>query len=993
MWNGPLIRIDANRFEIPKEYKGEKGNLNMYVPGLIYASDRMIEQIKKDKAPEQVANVATLPGIVGKSIAMPDLHWGYGFGIGGVAAFDYNNGIISPGGIGFDINCTHPDTKVMLEYGAWKRIKDIKKDFNENRVSLMNDKTKRIESGKIICYLKRSENSHIYEITTSLNYKIRVTSDHPILTDHGMIKAGDLKTGNKVHIYPFIGVEYEKPQGDRIIGRENIEDVLDVLRISNKGNARKQIFNFLERLDLLEIRYNSPKLPILLRIMGFIFGDGVVSFVNKRIGIVSFYGKKQDLEEIKKDIQLLGFSVQNIFSRRRSHSINTYYGNVRFDFNEESLFKKSTAFAALLVALGVPYGKKVAKYYRVPRWLMEAPLWQKRLFLASFFGAELSRPRTLNKYNFCEPQLNMNKLEKLKENGIEFLNDVRHLLSEFGVESSQPVIVKGNQYQGKEGKTIGLRIKINSNPKNLLNLFEKINYIYNREKFNAACAAILYIRKKGEIKKKRAEIREKARKLYESGMQINEIRRQLSTEFANVGFINHSLWTKFKDNPRICLNFISFDDFEKEAGTENGIAWDDIVDIRTIPYMGPVYDITVDHKSHNFIADNFIISNCGVRLLRTNLTVNDIKPKIKEVVDTIFRSIPSGVGAHSKLRVSPQEFDDVLRGGAKWAVEKGLGWSEDIEHLEENGAMKEADPSKVSGKAKQRGMPEIGTLGAGNHFLEVQRVDNIFETETAKRFGIDSVDQIMVMIHTGSRGCGHQICTDYLKILEELMHRMNIRLPDRELAYAPAGSKEAEDYFGAMACGANYAWANRQAITHWVRQSFANILGKTPEEMDMHVIYDVCHNIGKIEEHEYEGRRRKLYVHRKGATRAFGPGRVEIPKAYRDIGQPVLIPGDMGRASYLLVGTEQAMKETFGSTCHGSGRLMSRNEALRKHRGRDVVKALGDIGIYVHAADWRVAAEEAPDAYKNVEDVVDAVHSAGISRKVARMKPLGVVKG
>ncbi len=385
--------------------------------------------------------------------------------------------------------------------------------------------------------------------------------------------------------------------------------------------------------------------------------------------------------------------------------------------------------------------------------------------------------------------------------------------------------------------------------------------------------------------------------------------------------------------------------------------------------------------------------NCGVRLVRTNLTVNDVKPKLKELVDTLFRNVPSGVGAHSKLRFSQQEFDALLSEGAKFIVDKGLGWREDIEHLEENGCMASADPSRVSQKAKQRGMPEIGTLGAGNHFLEIQRVDEIFEDAVAKRFGITSPDQIVVMIHTGSRGCGHQICTDYLKVLEELMHKMNVRLADRELAYAPVGTKEADDYFGAMSCGANFAWANRQAITHWVRQSFASVLGRSPEEMEMRVVYDVCHNIGKLEEHVYEGKRRKVYVHRKGATRAFGPGRSEVPQAYRDVGQPVLIPGDMGTASYVLVGTEQAMNETFGSTCHGAGRVMSRNEAIRRWRGRDIVDSLGAEGIYVHPANMMIAAEEAPDAYKDIEDVIGAVHGAGISRKVARMRPLGVVKG
>ncbi|MEW6070715.1 MAG: RtcB family protein, partial [Candidatus Thermoplasmatota archaeon] len=342
--------------------------------------------------------------------------------------------------------------------------------------------------------------------------------------------------------------------------------------------------------------------------------------------------------------------------------------------------------------------------------------------------------------------------------------------------------------------------------------------------------------------------------------------------------------------------------------------------------------------------------NCGVRLLKTNLTLKEVEPKIRELIDRIFVEVPSGVGSRGKLRLSIQELSVVLEQGAKWAVEKGYGWQEDLEFLEERGEMKAADSNKVSYEAKSRGAPQLGTLGAGNHFLEIEKVDEIYDEQKAKVLGIERKDQILVLIHTGSRGCGHQICTDHLREMERAVRKYNISLPDRQLACAPAQSSEAQNYFKAMCCAANYAWANRQMITHWTRESFEKVFGKSSEELDMHITYDVAHNIAKLEEHDYEGRRRKLYIHRKGATRAFPEEHKDIPNKYKSIGQPVLIPGDMGTASYVLVGTEQGMKETFGSTCHGSGRVMSRNEAIRRFRVDYVKQLMAQKNIYTRAA-------------------------------------------
>jgi tRNA-splicing ligase RtcB (3'-phosphate/5'-hydroxy nucleic acid ligase) len=384
--------------------------------------------------------------------------------------------------------------------------------------------------------------------------------------------------------------------------------------------------------------------------------------------------------------------------------------------------------------------------------------------------------------------------------------------------------------------------------------------------------------------------------------------------------------------------------------------------------------------------------NCGVRILRTNLTEDQIRPKLKDLLESIFVNVPSGVGESGKIRLSTQELDEVLVNGARWAVKKGYGREEDLEHMEEQGCMKGADASKVSSDAKKRGAPQLGTLGAGNHFLEIQKVDKIYLPEIAKTFGIEKEGQVCVMIHTGSRGLGHQVCTDYLRILESKFRDKIGSLPDRELIYAPSGSKECQDYFSAMACAANYAWTNRQMIAHWIRESFVKTLKMDEKDIGLEAVYDVAHNICKIEEHDVDGKKVKMYVHRKGATRAFPAGSMEIPADHRAVGQCVIIPGSMGTASYVLVGGNTS-KETFYSTAHGAGRVSSRTSMLRGVRGEDVARDLNQRGIATRSASWKVMAEEAPEAYKDIDEVTRVTEEAGISRRVARLVPLGVIKG
>lgn len=380
--------------------------------------------------------------------------------------------------------------------------------------------------------------------------------------------------------------------------------------------------------------------------------------------------------------------------------------------------------------------------------------------------------------------------------------------------------------------------------------------------------------------------------------------------------------------------------------------------------------------------------NCGVRLLRSNLEAKTVQPLISVLVDALFEAVPSGVGATSRLHVSDKELTDAFIDGAKWAVAQGYGVEADLAHCEENGSMKGSDPSQVSTKARKRGRPQLGTLGSGNHFLEIQRVDEIYDEEVAKRFGLFK-GQITVMIHCGSRGAGHQICTDHLEVLSRAVHKYNIDIPDKQLACAPLGTPEAENYFGGMVCAANYAWANRHIIAHWTREVFEKYF----PDGKMDLVYDVAHNVAKIEEHDVDGVRERLYVHRKGATRAFGPSRSEVPDVYRNVGQPVLIPGSMGTPSYVLCGKDRALEVTFGSACHGAGRIMSRSQAKRTFAGQDIKASLSAQGIKVKATHPAMLAEEAPAVYKPSNEVVDVVHNLGIATKVARLVPLGVSKG
>ena len=384
--------------------------------------------------------------------------------------------------------------------------------------------------------------------------------------------------------------------------------------------------------------------------------------------------------------------------------------------------------------------------------------------------------------------------------------------------------------------------------------------------------------------------------------------------------------------------------------------------------------------------------NCGVRLATTSLVEKEVRPKLEDLVNALYQHIPSGVGSTGSIKLSISEEKKVLTRGSRWAVQQGFGIESDLDHTEDGGCMENADPDVVSNRALERGKKQLGTLGSGNHFLEIGVVEEIYDSESAQVFGLFE-GQVTLMVHSGSRGFGYQVCDDFLAYMTKHVQKLGFELPDRQLACAMIQSKEGIRYYNAMACAANYAWANRQILMHLSSEVFSRVLDIGPKDLELNLVYDVCHNIAKKEKHVIDGKKRLVCVHRKGATRAFPPGHESLCDAYRPVGQPILIPGDMGTASFIMVGTEKAMEETFGSTCHGAGRVLSRTAAKKKSKGRSIRRELEDKGILVRWSGRSTLAEEMPDAYKDISEVVAVVHGAGISKKVAKLRPIGVVKG
>jgi tRNA-splicing ligase RtcB len=947
----PLKKLQDCIWEIPQSFRA-----GMNVPGRVYADNDLIQKMAEDLTLTQCANVAHLPGILDRSIVMPDGHQGYGFPIGGVAAFDMENGVISPGGVGYDINCLPIGSKVLTPDGYSVPIEEA---HYHGQVICIN--SKQSTNANIVRRMKRN-GEPLLRISTKGGAVIRLTPDHPILTKSGMVESGAINKGTLVATHPFSGMDYAPPPAATILSEHDF---------------KPSISRELKERGLLPLNGNNRNLPALFRLMGYFLGYG--AFGGKK---TCFYGSKEGMSDLRRDVIALGFSPSKVYRRERASVIN----NKTFKGVENSVHVSARSLIALLLKLGIPSKCKSKTDFLVPGCVLDSPAWLQRSFLAGYFGAEMDKPQTINGYNFEPPVASCTKYNNNVKSGIAFLQQISKMLEGFGVSTC-------GIHEEDLGNRVRLKLQLSEKPRSLIHLWSKVGYSFNPKRQRLALAAVSWLRMKESVTDERQRIAVAIMAHKSTGVSFSAAASSVPSDaHVNFRFIERSYYTPLSSKPRVPGGFPRFEEWAK-ASIDGDIIWDEVVGVAKEEYSGDVYDITVDNPSHNFIAEGVVVSNCGVRLVLSNLDVKDVRPALPKLVEAMFNAVPSGLGSKGGIRLTHQELNEVIDRGVPWAVEKGYGYEEDARRCEEGGSMKTADHTKVSDTARGRGSGQLGTLGSGNHFLEVQAVDRIFDQRAAKAFGVEREGQVVVMIHSGSRGLGHQVCSDYLHVMEQAVSKYGLRIPDRELACAPAGSREASDYFGAMSAACNYAWVNRQCIMHWTRQAFQKTFLTDPERLGMRMVYDVAHNLAKREDHEHGGRRKTLYVHRKGATRAFPAGRPEVPQEYRDIGQPVIIPGSMGTASYLLVGGPRSLELSWGSTAHGAGRFLSREAAIRKYWGSDVKRDLEGRGIQLRAANIRVIAEEAPGAYKDVDRVAEVSNRLGIATIVARLVPLGVTKG
>ena len=937
----PLVKVAENIWEIPKIYRED-----MRVPARIFADDVLLAKMKTDRSLFQAANVATLPGIYKSAFAMPDAHEGYGFPIGGVAAVDDEEGVISPGGVGYDINCLPSGTRVLTPLGYRIPIEEL--CVGDGVISFSSFLAK---PTRIALTMSRGE-KQLVRIRTRSGLDLRATRDHPILTPGGMKYSGLIHPGDVVGTHPFVGADFVRP-GSHLILRE--------------ADFRPSVGAELSERGLLPLQADSTGLPFMLKLLGYFMEKG--AFDGEKTW---FYGTLNGMDELKRDIESVGYAPSRVVQTGKPSLA---------DGKECSVCVSGGSFKELLEKLGAPHGDKAECEYEVPSWLVTLPLWMKRLFLAAYCGAGMDGPQTVDGYNFKPPVISTTKTPEAAGSGIVFLKGLSGLFRELGVE---PCGIRREDTGGK----VSLELRLSEGTTSLQNLWSRVGYAYDPRKQRLAAAAHSWLKWKASVVARREDVPLLASELYDGSQYITSLVGVVRSPSVDSGSMERST-CEGRDMGQLLPAFEAW----LEDSLEEEVIWDVVTEVEVDDYDGVVCDITVDDEAHNFAADGFVVSNCGVRLIRTNLSQADVRPHLPLLLDTLFRMVPSGVGSEGQLRVSHSELFNVTSGGVEWAVAKGYGWDDDARHAEEGGKLVSSKPEKVSPTALKRGAGQLGTLGSGNHFMEIETVDSIFDEEAAQAMGMARKDQVLVLIHTGSRGFGHQVCSDYLRVMEVLMPKVGIHLPDRELAAGPVTAKETEDYLGAMACAANFAWANRQMITHWVREGFEKVFKTDAEKLDMHVIYDVAHNIVKLEEHDVDGVRRKVYVHRKGATRAFPPGSPYITEEYRNIGQPVLIPGSMGTSSWVLKGTKKSMEMSFGTAAHGAGRSMSRAAAKRAYGYEELLWTLQEKGILVRAASRETVTEEAPLAYKDVDRVVEVTHAVGLAEKVARLTPMGVVKG
>jgi tRNA-splicing ligase RtcB (3'-phosphate/5'-hydroxy nucleic acid ligase) len=774
-----------------------------------------------------------------------------------------------------------------------------------------------------------------------------------------------------VAVHPFEGVPHEAPTGQVIMAKNDFASVLDRL---GKGRTTSDL---LEAKGLLPLSDDHPALPALLRVLGYLFGDGT-NYLSRGKGYAVFYGDPEGLEEVRQDLRRLGFRAGSVYRRLRTHA----FRGRRFTTQECSLKVSSTSFVLLMHALGLPLGNKAKQDYGLPGWLHGLPRWQQANFLAGLFGAELSAPRAVpgHGYNLQPPVFSMSKREAYRATGREFVLGVARLAGRLGAAVQN--LREELDWTAPDGsRSIRFKLIFRALPGTFRAVWGRIGYAYNPGRRSLALHALHYVGLKEAHLRERAELAGRARALY---AEVGSPGRVHATLGGNRRFIERAIYEN-RGSVRPAADFPTFPEHLEEAGP---MIFDEVVEAEEVTYTGRVYDLNVVHPDHNFVAGGVVVSNCGVRLLTSEIERGELERRKDSLADALYEAVPSGMGrGRTDFRMSREELAEVLVEGPAPLVERGFGEMEDLGRIESGGKLSGADPAAVSARAYERGLPQLGTLGSGNHFLEVQYVDEVYDEEAAEAFGLRE-GWVTVLIHSGSRGLGHQVCQDYVERFLEAAPRYGVELVDRQLAAAPIESPEGEEYLRAMASAANFAFANRHLISHFTREAFASV-GFDPEGRRLRLLYDLAHNNAKFEEHAGK----EVLVHRKGATRAFGQGTAELPDEYRSVGQPVLVPGDMGRYSFVLAGTEGAMRETFGSSAHGAGRKMSRRKARKAARDRDVVGEMKEKGILVRAAGRATVDEEMSEAYKDAADVIEATHGAGIGRRVARLRPLIVVKG
>nr|WP_276278943.1 RtcB family protein [Halorussus sp. DT72] len=952
-----LQKVREYVWEIPQEG-------DMRAPARVLASETLLDQIADDKTLEQLRNSTHLPGVRKYNVCMPDGHQGYGFPVGGVAGIDAEEGCISPGAVGYDINCLSGDSEVLLQDGRRREIAELASRFeNESAVVAGEELTE----SQIRLYTETDDET-VYEVETETGETVEATADHPFSTPEGMKELSELSEGDEIYTHPFEGVADEDPDEFVLLDESDFEE------------ESQQLVRVLKERDVLPLKSTDSELAPLLKLVGFHTGDGAIGHG----GQTWFYGEPADLRAIQDDIRRVGFKPSKIYSRERDHDID----GTEFTRTEHSVRSTSKAFQRLLVKLGAPEGRKVESDFTIPSYLDRLTNWQRALYLSAFFGAEMSAPSAMADKNLYCPKVSQNRTVENAEAGRRFLEKMADYLGELGIETNEIESFDTDSNRNHEMRRF--RLGITNDSQNLVRFFTTVGYRYNREKRTKAVLATQYLKTKEKAIEKRERIAEKAVVLADGGTAVSEIKTQYDI---NGRFIERSVWSGRDGRPRPPADFPSFEEFCEATEVQENLTVKTTIDSISEAGSETVYDIGVEHDAHNFVANQFVVSNCGVRMMKTNLSYEDVRGREEELVDALFANVPSGLGGGGIVEGDIDAVDAILDRGMEWALEEGWAVEEDLAHCEDEGVRHDSNPAKVSQKAKDRGKNQIGSLGSGNHFLEVQRVTDTYLDDVADAYGLEE-DQIVVLIHCGSRGLGHQVCTDYLRDIEKAHAGLLNQLPDKELAAAPAGSHLAEDYYDAMCACINFAWVNRQLIMHRVRQVFEKVFGRDWESMEMDLLYDVAHNIAKKETHTVEdGEERELYVHRKGATRAFPAGHEEVPGAYLDVGQPIIIPGSMGAGSYVLRGGEESMDLTFGSTAHGAGRTMSRTQAKKDYWGGDVQDELEQEHIYVKAQSGATVAEEAPGVYKDVDEVVRVSDALGIGDKVARTFPVCNIKG